>query len=205
MPSLLISLPGIPRVEIQVQDNRLRDEEERIDDRKDQEKVVNQPSGELGIGGQQHEYEQPAGQRSHAVQNHRDLGHFLGEPVISRILLSITQPFGDDDKDRSPQDKGGKQNMELRNDPDCRPIPCVGKLGDRRVRCLAISRSPKRPQKAEHDQKTALPSLHGASLPSFCSSRYLLTTTRPFSARLRSRRRKSSTSRSCRSISPSST
>jgi len=45
-------------------------------------------------------------------------------------LFPVPQPFGNDDEDWSPENEGGKQDMELGNDPDRGAVSGVRKVID---------------------------------------------------------------------------
>ena len=132
MPTLLRTLQRVPGIPIQIQNDRLRDEQERVDDREDRKKVVDQPCGELGIRGEQHEDEESPCEGRHAVQNDRDFRDFLGQPFVPiprSIVLSAqpTQNLAHDDEDRRPENKRGEEDVELRHDPDSGAVPAERK------------------------------------------------------------------------------
>ena len=159
--AFLFAFPRVPGIEIQVQDDRLRDEQQWIDECEDQEEVVDQPGRELGVGAQQYEDEQAAGQRGHAVENHGDFGDFPGEPVIARVLLAVPQPLRNDHEDRSPENKRGKEDVQLRDNPDGRPVANVRKLSGGYARDLRIGHRTGQADQAQCHEGNALPTLHG--------------------------------------------
>src|SRR4030095_7467102 len=163
---LLVSLPGIPGIEKNVEENSFPAEQERIDHRKEQKEVVDQPGRELRVGRQQDEDKKSAGEGGHAVQDDRDLHDLLSQKIVAGSLLSIPHPYGDHYEDRSTQNEGGKQNMELGNDPDRRAVARVRKLNRRGAGSLRIGRSSKQRQKRTGSQQTALPCFHDVSPPS---------------------------------------
>ena len=77
----------------------------------------------------------------------------------------IAAYLGVEDEDRSAENEGGKENVELSNDPDRGPISRVRKLDRRGAGSLRKSRSSEQRQKRTQSQETAVPRLHDARRP----------------------------------------
>ena len=78
MSSFFTSLHRIPSIKIGIQDEGLKNEEERVNNREDQKEMLDEPGGEIRVGPEQHEDKETTGQGGHTIQYDRNLDDFLG-------------------------------------------------------------------------------------------------------------------------------
>ena len=93
MTGLLLTLPGVPGVEIQVQQDSFADKQQRVDYCEHEKEVIDEPRGELRIRREEHENKKATGEGSHAVENDRHLCDLFCQAIVSRLLLPIPHPF----------------------------------------------------------------------------------------------------------------
>src|SRR4029077_6045878 len=112
MTPLLLTLPGVPQIEIHVQHDGPADEQQRVDDREDEIELINKPGGKLRVRREEHENEQATSDGGHTEKDNRHLCDFFGQAIVPKILLPIPQPFCDHDKDRGTENECPEQRMK---------------------------------------------------------------------------------------------
>lgn len=121
MPPLFL-LPDVPGIPVEVHSKCLEYKEDGVEKNYYGIKSLYHVSGNFRIESEEYEGSKAPCKGSKAIDDSGYLCYLLGEAVISGVFSPDTYKLTDYYEDRCAEDKGGKEEMYLHDNPDDLPV-----------------------------------------------------------------------------------
>ena len=115
-------LPAVPPVVIEVEGERLDEEQADVQPHRGPEHR-GEVGEESGVEGRQEEGQHRPPDRGRAVGHEQETRELLAQAVVALVLAEDADRFGDDGEQRHAEHERREHQVYLGGDPDCRPCP----------------------------------------------------------------------------------